>query len=142
MRRLKVWQILFLLFLTGATLWILAGKKGLSQYENEGKIFGTIYHIKYEYSRDLDREIVGELKKVDTSLSIFNETSTISRINRNENFETDSLFREVFGLAEQIMEMTNGAFDITVAPLVNAWGFGFRNAENVDSAMSVAFCGI
>ncbi len=135
MRRLKVWQILFLLFLTGATLWILAGKKGLSQYENEGKIFGTIYHIKYEYSRDLDREIVGELKKVDTSLSIFNETSTISRINRNENFETDSLFREVFGLAEQIMEMTDGAFDITVAPLVNAWGFGFRNAENVDSAM-------
>lgn len=135
MKRLKAWQILFLLFLTVATVWILAGKKRQPQYENEGKIFGTTYHVKYEYSRDLDREIVGELKKVDASLSIFNETSTISRINRNESLETDSLFREVFGLAEQVTEMTGGAFDITVAPLVNAWGFGFRNAENVNSEM-------
>lgn len=135
MKRLKIWQIIFLLFLTGMTVWILTGKKGLAQYENEGKIFGTIYHIKYEYSRDLEREIVGELKKVDASLSIFNDTSTISRINRNESLETDSLFHEVFGLAEQVAAVTGGAFDITVAPLVNAWGFGFRNAENVNSRM-------
>ena len=47
--------------------------------------------------------------------------------------QADSLFAYVFRLAKQISEETHGAFDITVAPLVNAWGFGFKNADNVDS---------
>ena len=44
------------------------------------------------------------------------------------------MMTEVFSLAEKISDETNGAFDITVAPLVNAWGFGFKNAGNINDA--------
>ena len=54
---------------------------------------------------------------------------------QSEENLTDSLFTEVFLLAKQISQETHGAFDITVAPLVNAWGFGFKNAAQVDSIM-------
>jgi thiamine biosynthesis lipoprotein len=46
----------------------------------------------------------------------------------------DSLFKRVFLLSRQVSEATDGAFDITVAPLVNAWGFGFKNGSLPDSA--------
>jgi thiamine biosynthesis lipoprotein len=52
------------------------------------------------------------------------------------------MFQDVFYLAMQISKETDGAFDITVAPLVNAWGFGFKNgieptSEQVDSLMQI-----
>ena len=72
---------------------------------------------------------------MDNSLSPFNKASVITHINENTNLSADSLFTEVFLLAKQISKETHGAFDITVAPLVNAWGFGFKNAAQVDSAM-------
>lgn len=63
---------------------------------------------------------------MDESLSPFNKTSIISKVNRNENPVVNSMFTEVFLLAEDISNETHGAFDITVAPLVNEWGFGFK----------------
>lgn len=70
------------------------------------------------------------MKKVDESLSPFNKTSIISKVNRNENPVVNSMFTEVFLLAEDISNETHGAFDITVAPLVNEWGFGFKKVWN------------
>jgi thiamine biosynthesis lipoprotein len=55
---------------------------------------------------------------------MFNQNSVISKINRNENVVLDSLFISMFLEAQSISAISNGAFDITVAPLVNAWGFG------------------
>jgi thiamine biosynthesis lipoprotein len=48
--------------------------------------------------------------------------------------QTDERFRHVFTLAQRISEATGGAFDITVAPLVNAWGFGFKQGTNPSDA--------
>ena len=73
------------------------------------------------------------LKDVDNSLSTFNTNSTISLVNKNMQVELDSMFLYVFHLAQQVAETTTGAFDITVAPAVNAWGFGFKNAETIDN---------
>lgn len=42
------------------------------------------------------------------------------------------MFREVFNLAQEVSKETGGAFDITVAPMVNAWGFGFKNGKMPD----------
>jgi thiamine biosynthesis lipoprotein len=67
--------------------------------------------------------------KVDYSLSPFNEQSIITAINNNQNVLPDQMFMDVFQLAMEVSRETNGAFDITVAPLVNAWGFGFKNGE-------------
>lgn len=97
--------------------------------KNTGFVFGTVYNITYESDKDLQKDIEAELQKVDNSLSPFNPTSVISKINRNENVEVDDMFAEVFNLAEKISAETDGAFDITVAPMVNAWGFGFKTGN-------------
>lgn len=101
-------------------------------HKNEGVVFGTTYHITYEYNSDLHEEIITELKKVDATLSMFNDTSIVARINRNENPPLHAMFSRVFNRAMEVSKATNGAFDITVAPLVNAWGFGFEKSGNMN----------
>lgn len=133
---MKKWHYPFLLFLIIGTVYIMrqnAPQQTPFQQE-EGTVFGTVLHATYQHESSLHEAIMAELHQVDTSLSMFNPNSTISRINRNETDETDSLFRHIFMLSQQISKATDGAFDITVAPLVNAWGFGFKNSLLPDSA--------
>lgn len=125
-RKKLIWQIPFLLLLIVGTVIIIKQQRSMPYQHDEGFIFGTIYHISYQYDTNLKEQIEAELKKVDQSLSPFNKTSIISQVNRNEDPITDNMFREVFTLAENISQETEGAFDITVAPLVNEWGFGFK----------------
>lgn len=115
------------------------GTKKNYQY-TEGKIYGTFYHITYNFPDDLQKDLRAEMEKVNASLSMFNPQSVISKINRGESDSTDLLFREMFVKAEQVNRETKGAFDITVAPLVNAWGFGFKtdsfpSAGKIDSIL-------
>ena len=109
---------------------------------DEGQIFGTFYHITYQNDSSIQTDILAELQKVDNALSMFNKESIISHINRGENVETNEMFESVFNLAEKISDNTDGAFDITVAPLVNAWGFGFKTGnpptkQTVDSLRAI-----
>jgi thiamine biosynthesis lipoprotein len=112
-------------------------------YRNEkGLIFGTLYSITYESDKSLRLDIDKELERFDASLSIFNENSIISRVNRNEDVTVDSLFAKVFQLSMMTSAATDGYFDITVAPLVNAWGFGFTDEvapsqAKIDSLLEV-----
>lgn len=124
----KAFSAIFLLALVVATFFII----NRHQFRTaEGKIFGTTYHIKYSSTHDLSDDILATLNAVDSALSMFNQESTLSRFNRNESYEANTLFREVIALSLQVSKETDGAFDITVAPLVNLWGFGFKNRENV-----------
>lgn len=100
---------------------------------NEGTTFGTIYHVKYLYSQDLKAKIEAELHRIDASLSMFNPQSTISLINKGESNTADSMLAEVLQLSYTVNRATDGAFDPTVAPLVNAWGFGFKDGQLPDS---------
>lgn len=100
----------------------------------EGKVYGTFYHISYESPRDLQQEIRQEMEMVNASLSMFNPNSVIARINRNETDSTDILFRKMFQMARKVNQATDGGYDITVAPLVNAWGFGTQREAFPDSA--------
>jgi len=129
-----LWQIPFLLFLVVATFLIIRQRQTTPFQRDSGFIFGTMYNVTYQSSNNLKAEIEAELKKVDASLSMFNEQSTLSKINRNESVETDDMFREVFSIAQNISKETDGNFDITVAPLVNTWGFGFKHDAFPDSA--------
>ena len=125
------WQIPLLVFLIAGTIFIIRQQRSLPYQKNSGFVFGTTYNVTYQYESDLQEEIETELKKVDNALSMFNEQSIISRINEGEQFveknEEGRMFLDVFHLAQSISDDTEGAFDITVAPLVNAWGFGFKN---------------
>jgi thiamine biosynthesis lipoprotein len=97
--------------------------------EINGLTQGTTYHIVVEATPgmntgDLRLKTEALLSEVDNSLSIYNDSSVISLINSNISDKTDTLFREVFRASALISEQCNGLFDITVGPLVKAWGFG------------------
>ncbi len=129
---MKRWQIIFLLFLVVGTIYILTNNTPYQR--EEGNIFGTSYRITYKSDKSYSEEIKSTLQQVDNSLSPFNKSSIISKINNNEDVTPDSMFLYVFNMAQQVSQATDGAFDITVAPLVNAWGFGFKKDIKPDSA--------
>jgi len=117
-------------------------KTGKTFQQHQGVIFGTAYHATYEGKQDFTQAIENALKKVDAEFSMFNEKSTVAAINRGEKPHRSPMFEEVFQLAQAVNKATDGAFDITVAPLVNAWGFGFKNekmpsASEVDSLLQI-----
>lgn len=106
----------------------------------EGGIYGTSYHISYQSEQDLTQEIRQEMERVNASLSMFNPNSVVAKINRGESDEVDSLFNLLWATAIKVNRATDGAFDVTVAPLVNLWGFGYKNdslptSEKVDLIM-------
>jgi len=127
------WQIPFLLLLVLGTIFIVMQQRSMPYQKNSGFVFGTVYNVTYQSSKNLQKDIENELHKVDDALSMFNDKSVISRINQGncdiDGGEVASMFVDVFKLAQEISEDTEGAFDITVAPLVNAWGFGFKSGD-------------
>lgn len=129
--RLTPLKTAFLIFLMAGTVYILGKQK--PYLTNSGKIFGTYYNITYSSDIDLHNEIRETMLMVDRSLSPFNKESIITAINDNTDIQPDSMFTHVFTLAQDISSKTGGAFDITVAPLVNAWGFGFKKGIVPDS---------
>lgn len=143
---MKKWHYPFLAFLIIGTILILSKSKQTANPEYrsaQGLVFGTRYNITYLYNTDLKPDIESTLKLVDNALSMFNPESTISQVNNSEVMLVgDQLFLKVFRRAMEISDWTHGAFDITVAPAVNAWGFGFKHAENIkqstiDSLMEI-----
>ena len=125
-KKLVLQSALLMLLIIGA-LAVVRCQRTAPYQKDTGLVFGTVYNITYQHDKNLKDSIEAELRKVDFSLSPFNKQSIIAKINRNESVEADKMFADVFNLARQISIETGGAFDITVAPLVNAWGFGFKN---------------
>jgi len=137
-----MWQLPFLALLIVGTVLVIHQQRSMPYQKNADLIFGTSYHITYQCDSDLSRSIKAELMKVDRSLSPFNKQSIITAINQNEEVVPDQMFMDVYQMAMKVSQETDGAFDITVAPLVNAWGFGFKNGieptqEQVDSLMEI-----
>jgi thiamine biosynthesis lipoprotein len=121
---------------------------GVEKYQVlEGAAQGTTYRIVYKSSNNYDIEIQNLLKEFDGSLSIYNNKSIISRINRNEpNVELDHLFTTFFNKSAEVFKKSDGYFDITIGPLVNAWGFGVdekitADSSNVDSIKAIVGMG-
>ena len=114
-----------------ASLFLVACQPSQTEYRfNEGYIWGTIYHIVYDQADgdDLHDEIKVKMNEFDHSLSTYKPNSIISRVNNNDSTVVlDHYFETVFKRSLEISEITNGAFDMTIAPLANAWGFGFKN---------------
>jgi thiamine biosynthesis lipoprotein len=101
---------------------------------------GTTYSIVYDNQKninplDLKQEVENILHDFDMSLSLYQDSSIISKINRNESVVPDTFFIEVLKKSILISAITEGAFDITVGPLVNAWGFGPDAHKNFSEQM-------
>lgn len=129
-----------LIFSTLALILIIAGlgvyflsKKEVKYIHNEGEAQGTTYSITYLQPNgiDLQNKIEARLHEFDMSLSSYIPNSIISRINRNDTtVRTDVLFETMFNEAQEVSKRTSGALDITVGPLVKAWGFAFGNKDH------------
>lgn len=134
---LRIAKVAFLLFLMIGTALIIRNNRNKMQQSqtewttNEGKVFGTTYHITYHSAHDMHDSILAALAQVDSSLSMFNPESQVAKINSNETDVMNPQLKHLLAQSLEISQKTNGAFDVTVAPLVNAWGFGFKNADSV-----------
>ena len=100
-------------------------------FEESGSVFRTLYHFKYQSDQPLTDKINAELQAFDLSLNPFNPHSILAKVNRNEEVEVDRWFVEVFNKAMEVSEHSNGLFDVTAAPLINLWGFGFEQMDSI-----------
>ena len=95
----------------------------------EGKAQGTTFRIVYQDSlvRDFSAPVDSLFRLIDRSMSLWDSVSVISRLNRNEpGVLVDEHFAAVIQRSQEVAAATNGAFDITVGPLVRAWGFSYK----------------
>ncbi|GAA0840996.1 FAD:protein FMN transferase [Marinobacter szutsaonensis] len=103
-------------------------------WEISGGVFGTTYHINVVLTDDqqrlenLAKGIETELEKVDAAMSTWRKDSELSRLNRaadqSEWIGISAPLHEVLAKSVEVSELTGGAFDVTVGPVVNLWGFG------------------
>ncbi len=133
-------------FLTLTVLLIMAAcqfpGRGPQMITIRGVVFGTYYSIIYydEEARVLQEEIDSIFQDFNSSMSFYDPQSILSQVNRNDPVLVDEYFKTVFNRSKEISMETDGAFDATVFPLVNAWGFGVdqrasMTEEIVDSLM-------
>ena len=112
----------------------------------EGQMLGTFMQVSASTDHE-SSEIYSLMMQIDSaaksSMSIFDEESLLSRVNRNETDLLDEHIIHCLELARKVSKVSDGAYDVTIAPLVEAYGFAGKNREakvNVDSLLE--FVGI
>jgi len=145
--RMKKWIIAIITLIGLLFFLVFLNYRNNSYIVINGFAQGTTYHIVYipDFSIRIllnkedflfQKEIDSLLTRFDESLSTYHPGSIISRVNQNDSsVVVDELFKTVFRKASEVASLTNGAFDITVGPVVNAWGFGPGEREKVDSTL-------
>lgn len=106
----------------------------------DGLAQGSYYEITYFDSRERDfkPQFDSIFALIDASVSLWVDSSVISKVNRNEDVVLDKVFVDNFNIAQEYAALSNGAFDPTVAPLVSMWGFSYKDDieltdDNIDS---------
>ncbi len=121
-------------FLFPLLLMLVSCRNSTSKYiYNEGFIYGTIYHIVYEspQGKDFQEDITRKLNEYNLIFSTYEKESVISKVNNNQPVKLPTEFITCYQRAMEISEITDGAFDITAGPMVNAWGFGPEEKEKM-----------
>lgn len=120
----------FLAIAVTITFIFCSCRRAAQPQNNVGKVFGTYYSIKYTAPENYGQEFDSLFAVVNKSLSTFDTSSVISRINRSDTAViVDFHFATVYEDALYVSRATDGAFDMTVAPLVNLWGFGYDPSD-------------
>lgn len=127
--------------------WVLnscSNNTNQKQIENKSQYYkltgfaqGTTYSIVYESdSLTITKSKIDSiLNKFDLSLSTYKENSIISKINQNISTKTDRYFNEVYYKAKELFEVSEGKFDITIGPIVNAYGFGPGKKDSINQKL-------
>ncbi|WP_207515563.1 FAD:protein FMN transferase [Longitalea luteola] len=110
------------------------------KFQINGNAQGTTYHITW-YAQDSTishQQIDSILQKIDTSLSIYNPRSLITQFNNStKGVVMDNHLEIVFNKSMEAYRQTGGIFDITVQPLVQAWGFGPRKVASLPDSAAI-----
>ncbi len=140
MKRLPPASIPLLFFLIPVLLLSACSQRAVSEVPMtafQGETMGTTWSIKVLGDFDADKKtqirsrIEAVLDLVDSQMSTWREDSELSRLNRHgtDPFDLSPALREVFAAALQMNLRSGGALDVTVGPLVNAWGFGSESGQ-------------
>lgn len=106
------------------------------QFVFQGEAQGTTYTVKYianEEQTQLNSRIESLLETVDLSMSTYRSDSKISALNNGEEIVMDEMFEAVYNRSVEIYDLTSGAFDPTIGPLISGWGFNVEKPINMDS---------
>ena len=103
----------------------------------EGFAQGSYYAVTYydEQGRNFQHEIDSLFHAVDLSVNLWVDSSVICKVNRNEAVALDQIFIDNFNIAQQAAALSDGYFDPTISPLVEAWGFSAREGMEVTPEM-------
>lgn len=107
-------------------------------YHNSGSVWHTGYSVKYRADKDMGDSIVAVMRDVELALSPFEPQSEVSRLNRGEISRVSPGVAVVFHESQRVNVLSAGAFDPTVAPLVNLWGFGYKKDRSYTDSTRVA----
>ncbi len=121
--------IAILLALAIALVMMFCGRDRKRYFSHEGVVWTTDYHITYEADKDLGDSIQLILGNLDMSVSPYNKASLITALNEGTLTRIDGSIRQLLEASFVIHRESGGAFDPTVMPLVNAWGFGYKNGN-------------
>lgn len=101
-----------------------------------GSAQGTTYTVKYigEKYPELPHRLDSLLAGIDRSLSTYDTTSLITALNAGDTVEYDKKLWQMITQSKKLLELTNGAFDPSIGPLIRAWGWDLSEAEAMDSA--------
>lgn len=121
----------FSLIIVIAVLFLSACSKKY-QY-SEGMVWNTAYHITYKGDANLQDSVMAVMKEVGSSLSVFDSTSLVSRLNLSPAIESDRHLKAVYECSHKINRITKRAFDPTLSPLITAWGFGKGHRPTSDT---------
>ena len=116
------------------------GKAEINTHRISGYAQGTTYQITYYAPVSIisQRQTDSILITIDSSLSLYKPYSLINRFNRCEReLQIDKHFQTVVKRSLEIYKETDGAFDITVKPLVQAWGFGVKRSSAVPDSNTI-----
>ena len=120
--------------------WCFPQTDNLKPFHLSGYTQGTTYHITY-YAKDSlvnQGEIEFMLAGIDSSLSVYKSYSLISRFNvSNRAVKADQHLKAVVNKSKEVFEKTGGIFDITIQPLVEAWGFGAKAGNDIPDSAAV-----
>lgn len=131
MRRLSGFALLLTIFSAALISGCSGGTKDYRR--EEGMVWNTVYHITYQSDKDLNDSILEIFNQIDRSLSPFNPSSTISKINDNRTETIDRHLAAVYKESVRIHKESGGVFDPTLAPLIRAWGFGQGHEVSTDT---------
>lgn len=103
----------------------------------QGLAQGSYYAITYydTRGRDFQQEVDSIFRAVDRSVNLWVDSSVICKVNRNEDVQLDPIFIDNFNIAQKAAELSEGYFDPTIAPLVEAWGFSAKKGLEVTPEM-------